>query len=280
MLRSATLAGWRCDLGYKKDVPQNNMTDITITDFDLGGINARRCSGSAPVVLIIGSRGKGKSTIARALMRTLRNIPMGAVFSATEASSPFYSENVPSLFIYSTLDMKALEKIVKRQQMPDERKEVFILIDDMMYDPQFLRHATLKGIFLNGRHWGITLILTTQYAIDVPPALRGNVDYVFMMRENNIQTCNKLYKNFGGTFPTCTLFVQALKVCTQDFGSMVIDCVTDSVHRFRADIESEKEEFRMFAPCVWRYAKAHTCTPASERSVLMDGSYHRILMNK
>ena len=257
------------------------MTDITIKDFDLGDINARRCSGSAPVVLIIGSRGKGKSTIARALMRTLRSIPMGAVFSATESSSPFYSENVPSLFIYSTLDMKALEKIVKRQQKPDsERKQVFILIDDMMYDPQFLRHATLKGIFLNGRHWGITLVLTTQYAIDVPPALRGNVDYVFMMRENNIQTCNKLYKNFGGAFPTSALFVQALKACTQDFGSMVIDFVSDSVYRFRANMDIEKEPFRMFAACVWRYAKAHTCTEESERSVLMDGTYHRILMDR
>ena len=255
-------------------------TDITINDFSLEDINECRCNGSAPVVLIIGSRGKGKSTIARAVMRTLRSIPVGAVFSGTEASSPFYSDNVPALFIYSTLDMNALQRIVKGQQKPDVHQHVFILIDDMMYDPQFLRHPIMKSIFLNGRHWGITLILTTQYAIDVPPALRGNVDYVFMMRENNIQTCGKLYKNFGGTFPTSALFTQALKACTQDFGSMVIDFVNDCVYRFRADIDKEKEPFRMFAPCVWRYAKAHTCTATSERDVLMDGTHHRILMNK
>ena len=256
------------------------MTDITISDFCVEDINSRRCSGNAPVVLIIGSRGKGKSTIARAIMRSMRTIPMGAVFSATEGSSPFYSENVPHLFIYNSLDLNAMKKLVASQQKCEDRKDVFLLIDDMMYDPQFFRNPVVKSIFLNGRHWGITLLLTTQYAIDVPPALRGNVDYVFMMRENNIQTCAKLYKNFGGSFPTVALFNQAFKACTQDFGSMVINFVNDSVHRYRVDIDAEKEPFQMFAPCVWRYAKAHTCTSSSERDVLMDGSNCRILINK
>lgn len=256
------------------------MTDITITEFGLADIDSRRRSGSAPVILIIGSRGKGKSTVARAIMRELRNIPMGCVFSSTEESSPFYSQNVPSLFIYTTLDLRALKSIVEAQRKADKQQHVFVLIDDMMFDPLFLRNPVVKSIFLNGRHWGITLMLTTQYAIDVPPALRGNVDYVFLMRENNLQTCQKLHKNFGGLFPTCAIFNQAMRACTQDFGSLVIDFVNDRVYKYRADIKLQMEPFRMFSPCVWRYAEAHTCSSADEHDMITQDSSFRILVKK
>jgi hypothetical protein len=256
------------------------MTDITITDFDLSQIDERRRNGSAPVILVIGSRGKGKSTIARAIMRSLRSIPMGNIFSSTETCSPFYSENVPSLFIYSTLDLRALKTVVDEQKKTEKRRSVFILIDDMMYDPLFLRTPIVKGIFLNGRHWGITLLLTTQYAIDVPPALRGNVDYVFLMRENNLQTCAKLHKNFGGIFPTTAVFNQAMRACTVDFGSLVLDFVNDRAFRFRVDMEEEKEPFRMFADSVWRYAEQHTCRSEEEHDIVTQDSSFRIMMPK
>ena len=32
--------------------------------------------------------------------------------------------------------------------------------------------------------------------MDLPPALRANVDYVFILRENIIQNREKLYKSF------------------------------------------------------------------------------------
>ena len=45
------------------------MTDIQINDFNLSDIDDRRLSGSSPVVMIIGGRGKGKSQTAKAIMR-------------------------------------------------------------------------------------------------------------------------------------------------------------------------------------------------------------------
>ena len=62
------------------------MTNISIHDFDLKKIDERRKQGSSPVVLIIGGRGRGKSNIAKAVMRVLQNVPMGCVFSGTEDS--------------------------------------------------------------------------------------------------------------------------------------------------------------------------------------------------
>jgi len=255
------------------------MADITINDFDLDDINTRRLEGSSPVILVIGSRGKGKSEIARQLLYALRSVPAGVVFSGTETSRPFYAENVPSLFVYSVFDKQALTKIVNEQKKAAQKKDILILIDDMMYEPGFLRNPLMKGIFLNGRHWKITLVLTTQYAIDVPCALRGNVDYVFLMRENNLQTVAKLHKNFGGLFPHHTLFHHALKHCTQNFGSLVIDNVRERVCKYRVNIETAPTKFKIFDPLVWKFAEKHTVCRSQELDILEEDTC-RILVDK
>lgn len=255
------------------------MTNISIHDFDLKKIDERRKQGSSPVVLIIGGRGRGKSNIAKAVMRVLQNVPMGCVFSGTEDSNPFYCDNVPALFTFSSFDEAVIKRIIEKQKRSEEKRDVFILLDDLMYDPGFLKQPLMRSIFLNGRHLRITLVITTQYAIDIPCALRGNVDFVFLLRENNIQTCHKLYKNFGGIFPNPQVFSRAMGLCTTSFGAMVINNVDETACQYRVDIESEKEHFRMFCDSVWKYAEAHTVAQTDEMDIVEEGT-HRLLLEK
>ena len=253
--------------------------DIQINDFDLEEINKRRLDGSSPTILIIGGRGKGKSNLSKAIMRVLRKIPSGVVFSGTETSNPFYKDIVPPLFTFSHMDKSVVSNIIDAQKKAVERKDVFVLLDDMMFDPGFLRQPLMRSIFLNGRHYRITLLLTTQYAIDVPCGLRSNIDYVFLLRENNVLTCTKLYKNFGGMFPNQSLFIQAMKVCCADFGALVIDNVNERVHKFRLDLEKERlSSFRMFSPSVWKYASRHT-NMTGQHDVIAEGDC-QIIINK
>ena len=37
---------------------------------------------------------------------------------------------------------------------------------------------------MTGRHYNILFIITMQYPLGIPPALRTNLDYVFLFREN------------------------------------------------------------------------------------------------
>ena len=71
-----------------------------------------------------------------------------------------------------------------------------------------------------------------------------------------------------------------MRACTQDFGSLVIDFVNDRVYKYRADIKLQMEPFRMFSPCVWRYAEAHTCSSADEHDMITQDSSFRILVKK
>ena len=59
---------------------------------------------------------------------------------------------------------------------------------------------------MNGRHYKILFILTMQYALGIPPNLRTNIDYVFILRKimfqiergymNIMRVCFQLLKCF------------------------------------------------------------------------------------
>ena len=55
---------------------------------------------------------------------------------------------------------------------------------------------------MNGRHWHILFIITMQYPLGIPPNLRTNIDYVFILRENIVSNRKRIYDNYAGMFPT------------------------------------------------------------------------------
>ena len=61
---------------------------------------------------------------------------------------------------------------------------------------------------MNGRHWGVMFILIMQWMLGVPPNLRCNIDWVFILRENIHQNRKRLYEHYAGMFPTFEMFCQ------------------------------------------------------------------------
>lgn len=182
---------------------------------------------SDKVCLFIGKRGTGKSTLVTDIMYHKRNIPSGVVMSATEDGNHYYRQYVPDLFIYGSYSKETIENIIERQKNNinkyGDTPNVFILMDDCMYDKAFTKDECIRQLFMNGRHWKIFYLLTTQYCMDIPPGLRTNIDYVFVLRENVIQNREKLWKSFFGVFPTFNMFQQVMDACTENFECLVLD---------------------------------------------------------
>ena len=111
---------------------------------------------------------------------------------------------------------------------------------------------------MNGRHWKIFFMLTMQYCMDLPPALRANVDYVFILRENIIQNREKLYKSFFGIFPTFDMFNKVMDACTENYECVVLDNtsksnrIEDCVFWYKATI---RKNFKVGAPEYWQAHK-------------------------
>ena len=63
-------------------------------------------------------------------------------------------------------------------------------------------------------HLKILFLNIVQYVMDVPKAIRSQIDYVFALREPQRAYRENLYKNFFGIFPTYDEFSAAFDACT------------------------------------------------------------------
>jgi hypothetical protein len=188
------------------------------------------------VVLFIGRRGTGKSWLIKDLMWYKQKFPVGTVISGTETANGFYSTMVPSLFIHEEFNSAIISNVLKRQdaitkQIRKEKetrggsgldRRAFIVMDDCLYDNKWISDKFIRSLFMNGRHYGLLYILAIQYVMGIPPVLRGQVDYVFILRENQVSARRRIYEQFAGIFPTFELFCQIMDQCTENYECLVI----------------------------------------------------------
>ena len=163
---------------------------LQLKKFDMSSIAADK------VVVMIGKRDTGKSFLCKDLLWHQRKIPVGTVISATEAANCFYGDMVPPIFIHNEYSEDIIQRILMRQEkLLHKRKQpggfninpsAFLILDDCLYDNSWTKSKHVRSLFMNGRHFKMFFIITMQYALGIPPNLRTNIDYVFILRENNI----------------------------------------------------------------------------------------------
>jgi hypothetical protein len=223
------------------------------------------------VVIFIGRRRTGKSTLVRDLLFHHQDMPLGTVISGTEESNSFYGKMIPPLFIHGKFEPIILANFVKRQKMimgriqEDLKRGVksrvdprsFMILDDCMYDDSWTRDENIRYLFMNGRWLKAFFLITMQYPLGIQPALRTNVDFVFILREPYINNRKRIYENYASAFPSFEFFCQIMDQCTQNFEVLVIDNTTlsskleDTIFWYRAAIQPD---FRIGAPEFWNHS--------------------------
>ena len=124
----------------------------------------------------------------------------------------------------------------------------FVILDDCLYDNTWSRDKMMRLLFMNGRHWKIMLVITMQYPLGIPPALRTNIDYVFILREPYITNRKRIWENYAGMFPTFESFCQVMDQCTENYECLVIhnnsksNKIEDMVFYYKAE---EHGDFKM-----------------------------------
>lgn len=210
---------------------------LELKKFDMRRISFKPNENKGPVVVLIGRRDTGKSFLVRDLLYYHQDIPIGTVISGTEAGNSFYSNHVPKLFIHEEYNMTIIDNILKRQKtvLKQITKDIatykkssidgrtFVILDDCLYDSSWTRDKLMRMLFMNGRHWKIMLVITMQYPLGIPPNLRTNIDYVFILREPYISNRKKIYDNYAGMFPTFESFCQIMDQCTENYECLVIN---------------------------------------------------------
>ena len=210
---------------------------LELKKFDMSQIRFKQEENSGPVVVLIGRQDNGKSFLVRDLIYYHQDIPIGTVILGTEAGNGFYGKHVPKLFIHDEYNTAIIENILKRQKtvLKQVKKEIeyykkttidprtFVILDDCLYDSAWAKDKMMRLLFMNGRHWKIMLIITMQYPLGIPPNLRTNIDYVFILREPYITNRKRIYENYAGMFPTFESFCQIMDQCTENYECLVIN---------------------------------------------------------
>ncbi len=205
--------------------------------FNMRNITFKPDENKGPVIVMIGRRDTGKSFLVRDLLFYHQDIPIGTVISGTEAGNGFYASHVPKLLIHEEYNSVLIENVLRRQKtvLKQMTKEVaqyrrttidprtFVILDDCLYDQSWTRDKMMRLLFMNGRHWKVMLIITMQYPLGIPPNLRTNIDYVFLLREPYLTNRKRIWENYASMFPTLEAFCSVMDQTTENYECLVIN---------------------------------------------------------
>jgi hypothetical protein len=255
---------------------------LELKKFDMKSISFKSNESKGPVIVLIGKRDTGKSFLVRDLLYYQQDIPIGTVISGTEEGNGFYGKMVPRLFIHNEYNTAIIENILKRKRtvLKQIKKEMetykrstidpraFVILDDCLYDNTWSRDKMMRLLFMNGRHWKIMLVITMQYPLGIPPTLRTNIDFVFILRENYIANRRRIYDNYAGMFPTFESFCQVMDQCTENYECLVINNnvksnrLQDQVFWYKAE---NHNDFRLGSKEFWELSKNYNSDEEEEK---------------
>jgi hypothetical protein len=234
------------------------------------------------VVVLIGKRNTGKSYLVKDLLFYQQDIPVGSVISPTEQANKFYSNIIPPIFIHDEYSEPITCNLLKRQKKlkklensghKDLDVRTFLILDDCLYDKSWQKDPNIRNIFMNGRHYNILFLLTMQFALGIPPNLRTNIDYVFILRENIVSNRKRIYDHYAGMFPTFEMFCSTMDQCTENYECLVIannaksNKINEQVFWYKAD---QHDEFKIGPDSVWEYHNANCCEDNDEEDDEID----------
>jgi hypothetical protein len=264
--------------------------NLTLQKFDMRNISFRSSStGKGPVIVLIGRRDTGKSFLVRDLLYYYQDIPVGTVISGTEEGNGFYGKMVPQMFIHNEYNSTIISNILQRQKKVMQTNQqqqaaaasstgqpgggidtrCFVIMDDCLWDGKWTSDKMIRLMFMNGRHWGIMLIITMQYPLGIPPVLRTNIDYVFILREPYLANRRRIYENYAGMFNTFESFCQVMDQCTENYECLVINNnsksnnLSDMIFWYKAD--KRPTDFKLGSKQYWELSNdfEHEASAAS-----------------
>jgi hypothetical protein len=221
------------------------------------------------VIVLLGKRFTGKSVLVKNLLSFHTDIPLGVVISPTETSNRYFGDFVPGMFIHDEFSGKIVDNVVRRQKaavkaMQKEKESFgssnmdprgFLILDDCMYDSKWTKDINMRYLFLNGRHARVLMLLTLQYVMGMPPTMRSNIDFTFILRENSLVNRKKIFDNYAGMFNSFELFCTVMDQCTNNFECLVINNRTtsnkleDQVFWYKAPLNTQP--FKLCSPQYW-----------------------------
>jgi energy-coupling factor transporter ATP-binding protein EcfA2 len=184
-------------------------------------------------IVISSRRGSGKTTIVKWILYYLHpEIRIGTLISNTSYMKGDFNNIIPPLFIFKEYNEKMVKKFIinqskywrEKKKVDGIKKKAVLIMDDVLSQSKKWRNdKNLTEIFLEGRHSGITNILSIQDLIGCPSSLRGNIDYLIIPKEIRKSRKKIIFDEFWNGYTDYSTFEKILLKCTDGYSSLFID---------------------------------------------------------
>ena len=268
---------------------------VELKKFNMKQLKFNKNKSEGPVIVLLGKRGTGKSILIKDILYHNQDLKVGTVMSGTESGNGFFSKVLPKCMIHNEYKQdilrglvehqKAVLKEIKKQKqvygrpLPDYDGRVFCILDDCLYDTNWTRDKLIRMLFMNGRHWKVMLIIAMQYPMGIPPVLRTNIDYTFILRESNKSIRRKIYDHYAGMFDTFELFEDIMNQTTEDNECLVVanntksNKLIDQIFWYKANASIVNAEFRVGGAEYW--ARNHLYASDDDEDTYDSSNYVR-----
>ena len=217
---------------------------------------------SGKIIFLLGRRASGKSHLMKELLYYMSKPDLVVAMSPTRDSLNTFETFLPKTCIFDRFSQQVVDTIVTVQRdliRRNKKRTVLLILDDCIYQKGVLKSESMRYILWNGRHDHISLLCIVQYMMEVDCGLRGNIDYVFAMREFAKNNREKLYKHFFCHFDKFEIFDKVMTACTENYKCLVLDTTVkstdaiDTVKWYKAAIDTPS--FRLCKSVYWKMSK-------------------------
>ena len=178
--------------------------------------------------LFVARRNSGKTTLMRHLLYTLAR---GQKFRWVTVISPTafngeWTSIVGDQSVLPTFDEDYIADLMEEQAgLRDSGTDNpgLLILDDCLGAANF-QSEVFTRLASAGRHYQISLWISTQHFFKLPPVLRTNADYMFVLGVQNERVARALWEEFGGlSFDTWKALQAFAATATRDFGALCVN---------------------------------------------------------
>ena len=181
---------------------------------------------------IVGKRNSGKSYLLMQLL--LSKDGFKDKFDRIYLINPTYQydlkyQTIKFTQVYENFTNELIEELIKEFEKNEEDERILLILDDCVCEDNFKKNQSdtpLNRLAVNGRHWGVSLVILSQKYNAISSYIRSQLDYIVLFETKNQTELKTLYEEFGfGSFKSYMKFLH--KVYTDKHDIMIIDNINN-----------------------------------------------------
>lgn len=178
------------------------------------------------ITILCARRNSGKSELVKCLVNKYRNqFDNIYCICPTEKVNNFYQNAglVKPDCIFDKWSEEWANKLIEKMTYitKTKRKEVLLILDDLVGDTNFRLSKTIMTLFIRSRHIGISLIVNVQYLNTLSPLMRNNADFIIcgQLNTNSVDIlCDEYISKISKKE-----FMDMYNKCTKNYNFLIIN---------------------------------------------------------